>query len=49
MDLKRALEQLLQAMVEKKGSDLFITAGWPPSIKIDGTLYPATKQPLTAE
>ncbi|BCU05923.1 PilT/PilU family type 4a pilus ATPase [Allochromatium tepidum] len=49
MDLKRALEQLLNALVEKKGSDLFITAGRPPTVKIDGTLYPATKQPLTAE
>ncbi|MTW22419.1 PilT/PilU family type 4a pilus ATPase [Allochromatium palmeri] len=49
MDLKRALEQLLGALAEKKGSDLFITAGWPPTIKIDGTLYPAAKQPLTAE
>jgi twitching motility protein PilU len=49
MDLKRALEQLLSALVEKKGSDLFITAGWPPTIKIDGTLYPAAKQPLTPE
>jgi twitching motility protein PilU len=49
MDLKRALEQLLSALVEKKGSDLFITAGWPPTIKIDGTLYPASKQPLTTD
>lgn len=49
MDLKRALEQLLGALDEKKGSDLFITAGWPPSIKIDGTIHPAAKQPLSAE
>ncbi|WP_295399408.1 PilT/PilU family type 4a pilus ATPase [uncultured Thiocystis sp.] len=49
MDLKRALEQLLGALDEKKGSDLFITAGWPPSIKIDGAIYPAAKQPLTAD
>ncbi len=49
MDLKRALEQLLTALDEKKGSDLFITAGWPPSIKIDGTIYPAAKQPLSAD
>lgn len=49
MDLKRALEQLLGALAEKKGSDLFITAGWPPSIKIDGVIYPAAKQPLSAE
>jgi len=49
MDFKRALEQLLTALSDKKGSDLFITAGWPPSIKIDGTIYPAAKQPLTAD
>ncbi len=49
MDLKRALEQLLTALAEKQGSDLFITAGWPPSIKIDGTIYPAAKQPLSAD
>ncbi|MBV5308076.1 PilT/PilU family type 4a pilus ATPase [Chromatium okenii] len=49
MDFKRALEQLLTALDDKKGSDLFITAGWPPSIKINGTIYPAAKQPLTAD
>ncbi|MBK1695307.1 type IV pili twitching motility protein PilT [Chromatium weissei] len=49
MDFKRALEQLLTALSDKKGSDLFITAEWPPSIKIDGTIYPAAKQPLTAD
>ncbi|WP_043751088.1 PilT/PilU family type 4a pilus ATPase [Imhoffiella purpurea] len=49
MDFKRALEQLLGALVEKRGSDLFITAGWPPSIKIDGAIYPAAKQALTAD
>lgn len=49
MDTKRLMDQLLQAMVEKKGSDLFITAGWPPTIKINGVLYPVSKQPLTAE
>ena len=30
--------QLLGMMVQKKGSDLFITAGFPPAIKIDGKL-----------
>jgi twitching motility protein PilU len=49
MDLKQAMEQLLGVMVETKGSDLFITAGWPPSIKVDGVLRPAGKQPLTPE
>ncbi len=49
MDLKQAMEQLLGVMVETKGSDLFITAGWPPSVKVDGTIRPAGKQPLTPE
>ena len=49
MDLKRALEQLLGALVEKKGSDLFITSGRPPSIKIDGTIHSAAKQALSAD
>ena len=28
--------QLLSMMLGKKGSDLFITAGFPPAMKIDG-------------
>jgi twitching motility protein PilU len=49
MDLKQAMEQLLGVLVETKGSDLFVTAGWPPSIKVDGVIRPAGKQPLTPE
>ncbi len=49
MDMKQVMEQLLGVMVESKGSDLFITAGWPPSIKVDGVIRPAGKQPLTPE
>jgi twitching motility protein PilU len=49
MDLNEALEKLLTALVDTKGSDLFITAGWPPSIKVDGVIRPAGKHPLTAE
>ncbi|HEY6897426.1 MAG TPA: PilT/PilU family type 4a pilus ATPase [Rhodocyclaceae bacterium] len=41
--------QLLAMMVQKKGSDLFITAGFPPAMKIDGKMTPATTQPLTAQ
>jgi len=41
--------QLLAMMVQKKGSDLFITAGFPPAIKIDGKMTPATTQPLTPQ
>ncbi|OGI37667.1 MAG: type IV pili twitching motility protein PilT [Candidatus Muproteobacteria bacterium RBG_16_62_13] len=40
---------LLKLMKHKKGSDLFITAGVPPSIKIDGRIQPVTKQALTPE
>jgi twitching motility protein PilU len=49
MDLKQAIEQLLAALVQTKGSDLFITAGWPPSIKVDGVIRPAGKQPMTPD
>ena len=42
-------EKLLRVMVEKGGSDLFITAGVAPSIKIHGKIMPVTKNPLTPE
>jgi twitching motility protein PilU len=35
-------------MVENNGSDLFITAGFPPAIKIDGSIKPFADKPLTA-
>ncbi|MBM7072141.1 PilT/PilU family type 4a pilus ATPase [Shewanella sp. 202IG2-18] len=35
----------LRVMVERKASDLFITAGFPPSAKIDGELRPLTETP----
>ena len=37
----------LATMVEKKASDLFITAMFPPSAKIDGELRPLTETKLT--
>ena len=40
---------LLKLMKHKKGSDLFITAGVPPSMKVDGKIMPVTKQALTPE
>ncbi|MEJ2107828.1 MAG: PilT/PilU family type 4a pilus ATPase [Acidiferrobacteraceae bacterium] len=40
---------LLKLMKQKKASDLFITAGVPPSIKVDGKIIPVTKQRLSAE
>jgi len=39
---------LLRLMVTKGGSDLFITAGFPPAIKIDGRMTPVSSQPLTS-
>ena len=42
------IEKLLKLVAVKKASDLFITAGFPPSIKLDGHLIPVTKTPLTA-
>src|SRR5574339_1102710 len=38
---------LLRALVAKKGSDLFITAGFPPAMKIDGKMTPVSQQALT--
>lgn len=40
--------KLLKLMLEKDGSDLFITAGFPPAIKIKGVMSPVSKQPLSA-
>jgi len=39
--------KLLILMAQKKGSDLFITSGRPPCIKIDGVLRPVGNEPLT--
>ena len=39
---------LLRLMVSKGGSDLFITSGFPPAIKIDGRMTPVSSQALTA-
>ncbi|SDI94644.1 twitching motility protein PilU [Pseudomonas flavescens] len=42
-------EKLLRLMVEKGASDLFITAGVPPSMKVNGKIMPVTKTPLSPE
>src|SRR3982750_3076240 len=41
------LHQLLKAMVEKGASDLHITTGSPPQLRIDGSLVPLKTPPLT--
>lgn len=45
----RLTQNLLRKLVEKEGSDLFLTAGFPPAIKVDGQVHKATDSPLTAE
>ena len=44
-----SIVQLLHAMVQKEASDLFITAGAPVRLKIDGRVLPTTQPPQTAE
>ena len=39
---------LLRALVAKKGSDLFITANFPPAMKVDGRMTPVSQQALRA-
>jgi twitching motility protein PilU len=51
MEKKEAMTfilKLLRLMVEKDGSDLFITAGFPPAIKVKGIMSPVSKQNLSA-
>ncbi|NCF50207.1 PilT/PilU family type 4a pilus ATPase [Gammaproteobacteria bacterium] len=45
----RLTQNLLRKMVEREGSDLFLTAGFPPAIKVDGTIHKATDTPLKAD
>ncbi len=42
-------DSLLKLMVHKNGSDLFITAGVPPSMKINGKIMPVAKGSLTPD
>jgi twitching motility protein PilT len=42
------LHQLLKAMVDKGASDLHITTGSPPQLRVDGELVPLKMAPLSA-
>ena len=42
-------DELINLMVLKKASDLFITAGMPPCIKVDGRVRPVSKTKLSEE
>ncbi|AFT66114.1 MAG: PilT/PilU family type 4a pilus ATPase [Cycloclasticus pugetii] len=41
-------DALLQLVVHKKASDLFITSGWAPTIKVNGALQQVSKTRLSA-
>jgi twitching motility protein PilU len=43
------LHDLLKLMLAKRGSDLFLTAEFPPAFKIDGRLTPVSNVPLTPQ
>ena len=52
MERERAttfIHELLELLVKQKGSDLFITAGFPPAIKVDGRIQPVSKTGLTPQ
>ena len=39
----------LKLMAQHRASDLFVTAGMPPSIKVHGKISPITQQALTPQ
>ncbi|MDO5289961.1 MAG: PilT/PilU family type 4a pilus ATPase [Pseudomonadota bacterium] len=41
------INDLLKLMLQRKGSDLFITADFPPAIKVDGKVNKVSSQSLT--
>ena len=43
----KLMRDLLTLMIKKDGSDLFITAGFPPAFKIKGIMTPVMKQALS--
>src|SRR6267378_6604208 len=45
----RFVHDLLKLLLSKKGSDLFLTAEFPPAFKVDGRVLPVSNQPLTAQ
>ena len=43
------IEDLLKELMDKKGSDLHISNGLPPVIRLDGKLVRLDYEPLTSE
>ena len=46
---KAYMHKLLSTMVAQKGSDLFISADFPPSMKAHGSMTPLAQQKLSGE
>lgn len=52
MDIDKArnlVEELLKLMKQRSASDLFLTAGFPPAVKIDGEVTSVMDKPLSRE
>jgi twitching motility protein PilU len=45
----KLMQDLLRRMVQVEGSDLFITKGFPPAIKVDGEVRPVMDKALSSE
>ncbi|ROH88802.1 PilT/PilU family type 4a pilus ATPase [Stagnimonas aquatica] len=45
----KLIQQLLSLMKQRGGSDLFLSCGFPPAIKLDGQLTPVMEKPLSPE
>ena len=43
------VNDLLRLMISRNGSDLFLTADFPPAIKVDGRVTKVSPQPLTGQ
>ena len=48
-DAIKTMRDLLASMVEKKSSDMFITDGFPPAMKIDGKIVPVGEHALLSD
>jgi twitching motility protein PilU len=45
----KLMQELLKRVVERQASDLFITANFPPAIKLDGEIRPQMERALTPD
>jgi len=43
------IHELLRLLVSRNGSDLFLTADFPPAIKVDGAISKVSPQPLSGQ